>query len=106
MSSELGSPHPWERIALELRACKQSQREAWGDVDNATLGRYLAGEASGDELAEVEQALQALPELRKLTEIVRDVLDDVGPVLDEEPARVETAAAAVLLPFVPTKARP
>jgi hypothetical protein len=101
MSSDLGEPQPWERIALELRACRESQREAWGEVDNATLGRYLAGEASSAEQAEVEQALQELPELRKLTEIVRDVLADVAPALDEEEPIPVEKAAAVVLPFAP-----
>jgi hypothetical protein len=102
MSSEMGHDHPWDRIAHELRACKESQRQSWGDVDNATLGRYLAGEASADEQAEVELALQALPELRKLTEIVRDVLDDVAPAPSDEPVPVEAAASApVVLPFAP-----
>jgi hypothetical protein len=100
MSSELDPTQSWERIALELRACKESQRQAWGDVDNATLGRYLAGEASQNEQAEVEQALQDLPELRKLTDIVRDVLSDVVPAFDEELAPVEAASAApAVLPF-------
>ncbi len=65
---------PWDCVARELRARKESQRRAWGDVDDATLGRYLAGEVSGDERASVEQALAELPELRKLTDLVRDVL--------------------------------
>src|SRR5438105_3929685 len=85
MSSNLG-PDGWERVASELRACKESQRRAWGDIDNATLGRYLAGEASGDERARVEHALEELPELRRLTDLVRDVLGDLEPVaLDAAP---------------------
>jgi hypothetical protein len=86
MSSELGSG-PWERVALELRACKETQQKAWGDIDNATLGRYLAGDASAQERATVEQALDELPELRKLTDLVRDVLDDLEPVAAEPPGR-------------------
>src|SRR5262245_65986706 len=88
MSSDMGSGLPteglpnetWDRVASELRACKEAQQRAWGDIDSADLGRYLAGEAAGEELTRIEQALEDLPELRKLTDLVRDVLIDLEPV--------------------------
>src|SRR5689334_21186455 len=93
MSSELGPaaggglPDGWERVANELRACKESQRRAWGDIDDVTIGRYLAGEASAGEQARVESAREELPELRKLTDLLRDVLGELEPVrLGAEPA--------------------
>jgi hypothetical protein len=70
----------WERLANELRACKESQRRTWGDLDDATLGRYLAGEASGEETARVECEMHDRPELRKLTDLVRDVLGELDPI--------------------------
>lgn len=76
MSSDPNVGGSWERVAAELRACREAQRRAWGDIDNATLGRFLAGEVSPQEQQHVEQALESLPELRKLTELVRDVLGE------------------------------
>jgi hypothetical protein len=87
----------WDRVARELRACKETQQKAWGDVDSCTLGRYLAGEVSSHERAEVEQALQDLPELRKLTDLVRDVLNDLKPVAISAPA-----PSVLPLPQVPS----
>src|SRR5262249_50427629 len=76
MASEHEPGVPWEFVASELRACREAQQQAWGDVDNATLGRYLAGEASPEERRQVERALAELPQLRELTDLVRDVLRD------------------------------
>jgi hypothetical protein len=79
MAIEFDPSEQWDRVAAELRAYKQTQEQAWGEIDNATLGRYLAGDLSSDERQQIEQALTQLPELRKLTDIVRDVLDDFDP---------------------------
>ena len=62
MATEFDPTEQWDRVASELRAYKQTQQQAWGDIDNATLGRYLAGDLSGEERAQVEQALTQLPE--------------------------------------------
>lgn len=77
-----GFDDSWERVADELRACKESQRRAWGDIDATTLGRYLAGDVRGEELSQIEQSLCELPELRKLTDLVRDVLQEVAPLVE------------------------
>lgn len=87
MSSEQGTVRsssatvcdPWDRVACELRACKETQARAWGDIDDATLGRYLAGEMTAAELADLESSLDSLPELRQLTSLVREVLGDPRP---------------------------
>ena len=76
-------PDSWERIAGELRACKESQKQSWGDLDSSTLGRYLAGEVADDELGLIERELADHPELRQLTDLVRDVLGDLGPITSE-----------------------
>ncbi len=70
----------WDRVASQLRACREAQQEAWGDVDNATLGRYLAGDVTPQERRRIETELQHRPELRKLTDLVSDVLRDCEPV--------------------------
>jgi hypothetical protein len=84
MANDLDAGASWERVAAELRACREAQQRAWGNIDNATLGRYLAGELGGEERRQVEQALEALPELRRLTDLVRDVLADCGPAVAPE----------------------
>jgi hypothetical protein len=105
MASETDAGGQWERVAVELRACRDSQQRAWGDIDNATLGRYLAGEADGAEREQVERALEERPELRKLTDLVRDVLRDFEPGCEwgaehAAPAATQEAVPApAVLPF-------
>src|SRR5262245_60963673 len=100
MSSSFDQSGSWDRIAAELRACKESQRRSYGDVDNATLGRYLAGDLNPDETASLEQTLDELPELRQVTELVQDVLRDLEPI-ETVPPEVEPAEtpAPVILPL-------
>ena len=73
MSTDFGQ---WDRVASELRACREAQQEAWGDVDNAMLGRYLADDVTPQERRRIEKDLEHHPELRKLTDLVSDVLRD------------------------------
>ncbi len=93
----------WDKVAAELRAARAAQQRTWGDIDNTTLGRYLSDEASNSERAEIESALQTLPELKLLTDLVRDVLADSGPAEPATPITVAVPAAASLpapsLPF-------
>jgi hypothetical protein len=91
----------WDRVAAELRAAREAQQRAWGTIDNATLGRYLADEVSTEERARVESALVELPELRKLTDLVRDVLNEFEPAEVPPPAVPEPA----VLPWTPRPAR-
>jgi hypothetical protein len=93
MPSTFDPAGQWDRVTRELRTCKENQQKAWGDIDSTTLGRYLAGESSGEERAEVEQALAQLPDLRTLTNLVREVLTD-APSAPNEPAPIH-------LPFQP-----
>jgi len=99
MSTSFDQRGSWDRVAAELRACKESQRRAYGDVDNATLGRYLSGDMTPDETAVLEQTLDELPELRKLADLVQGVLSDLEPV-EEAPA-----AAPVILPLPAARPR-
>ncbi len=95
MASDAESESHWERVAAELRACREAQQRAWGDIDNTTLGRYLSDEVTSEERRQIEGALDELPELRKLTELVRDVLG--------EPAAVPYGPA--ILPFPQSQTR-
>ena len=74
MTPEPNAGSSWDRVAAELRACREDQQRAWGDIDNTTLGRFLAGEVTPEEQQQIENALDNLPELRKLTDLVREVL--------------------------------
>lgn len=87
MTTEFDAERSWERISAELRAQRQAQQKAWGNIDNATLGRYLAGEATPEERRRIESALEELPELRALTAVVRDVLGEVAPAVGPIPPR-------------------
>src|SRR5438128_1851154 len=79
MPTEHPDPVHWEKVAVELRAARVAQQRTWGDIDNTTLGRYLADETTSSERAAVETALETLPELKLLTDLVRDVLADSSP---------------------------
>ena len=94
MSSDHGADEHWERVASELQAQRQAQQQAWGDVDNATLGRYLADDVTPEERRRIETALNERPELRKLTDLVSDVLRDCEPA-----STTETTARPAVLPF-------
>jgi hypothetical protein len=91
----------WDRVAAELRACREAQQRAWGDLDNATLGRYLAGEVTSDERRRVESALGELPELRKLMNLVGDVLNEFEPTA--APAPVVPEPMVLSLPARPKR---
>ena len=84
-SPDSPSPDSWERVASTLRACKEAQKQTWGDLDSSTLGRYLAGEVADDELGVIERELADHPELRQLTDIIRDVLGDLAAVAEPSP---------------------
>src|SRR5437868_2141154 len=94
MATEFDPNEQWDRVASELRAYKETQQQAWGDIDNAMLGRYLTGDVTSEERRQIEQALTQLPELRKLTDIVRDVLDEFDPA-----APVPQSQAPATIPF-------
>ena len=61
------------------------------------VGRYLADEVDDAERQQIEGALVELPELRKLTDLVLDVLRDFEPLTDS------TVAAVRLWRFAPAR---
>lgn len=79
MSSDSNSSAHWDVLAAELRAYRDQQKQTWGELDHALIGRYLAGEVSTEERTQVEAALEQHPELRMLTEVVSDVLVSIEP---------------------------
>ncbi len=87
----------WAHAAADLGAHREAQRQAWGDIDNATLGRYLAGEATSAERAHVESALEKHPEFRTLMDLVAEALrgdSDPGSIPVPAPAPARTGVFA------------
>src|SRR5262245_48662867 len=74
MTAELSPRERWERAAGELRAFRDLQRQTWGEIDNAILGRYLAGEVTAVERELVEATLQRHPDLRELLALIGEAL--------------------------------
>jgi tetratricopeptide (TPR) repeat protein len=97
MTNEPNSSSGWNRVASELRAYRELQRKAWGDTDNALLGRYLADEVDPHERQKVEAALDEHPELRQLTDLVREVLGECEANPAAQPEEPD------VLPFAPPK---
>ena len=105
MTTEVDDGSQWERVAAELRACREAQRRAWGDLDNTTLGRYLAGDLDAEERRQIESALETLPELRKLTDLVRDVLSETDDIATE-PQTTPYGPAVLSFPPPPASIAP
>jgi hypothetical protein len=74
MAGPAESREDWERLAVELRAYGQAQRQAWGDLDDIQLARYLAGGCTPPERAAVEEAMRDLPDVREVIDLLRSVL--------------------------------
>jgi tetratricopeptide (TPR) repeat protein len=104
MTSAFETDTNWDRISAELRAQRTAQHQAWGDIDNTTLGRYLADEVSQEERTQIEQAIDELPELRKLTDLVRDVLSDFQPL--PVPVNPVSLPQPLPMPYVQTQPLP
>ena len=86
MSQERANPAQWDVFTAELRSYREQQKQTWGDLDNALIGRYLAGEVTDEERRTVETACKNHPELRKLTDLVLDVLNELPASSSEPPA--------------------
>jgi DNA-directed RNA polymerase specialized sigma24 family protein len=82
MSKQSGSPQQWERVAAELQAYRDAQREVWGDLDDIQVARYLTGVCSPQERAAVEHVMQSRSDVRDVIDVLRAV----------EPARRTDAA--------------
>jgi predicted component of type VI protein secretion system len=77
----------WERVAIELRAHRDRERRAWAGLDDATVGRCLAGEASPAQLQRLENALAQHPEARDVLDLVRGLLAEEGATAVEAAPR-------------------
>jgi tRNA A-37 threonylcarbamoyl transferase component Bud32 len=68
----------WAQAAAALRAYRETQRARWGDVDEATLARFVAGSVTEEEREGVLRAMLMHPALRACIETVRNVLSAVS----------------------------
>jgi tetratricopeptide (TPR) repeat protein len=110
------NPHEeWQRVAAELRAYREHQQQTWGEVDNATLGLYLAGQASPEDQRRVEAAVAEYPELGKLLNLVDEVLKEgtaaevnteARPEVIDQPATLPLSSAASRAPAMSNRALP
>jgi DNA-directed RNA polymerase specialized sigma24 family protein len=85
----------WQRVAAELSAHRAWQRQTWGDLDDTTLGRYLAGEATPEECGRVEAAAGGHPTLRELLSVVREVLGESEEPAPEEALRLRAPQGSI-----------
>jgi len=67
----------WERLAMDLRDYRDTQKKAWGEIDEDTLSRYLANDVTEDERVRVEMAQVQHPDLKVLIELIKEM----GPAM-------------------------
>jgi hypothetical protein len=89
--SEGDSDAEWARIKSELVAYRDQRRQAWGNLDDITLARYLAGEATAAEAEQVRRAMDEHPKVRECVAIVREVAEE-SVSADAEPVSTQSAA--------------
>jgi serine/threonine protein kinase len=75
LSAETAGIEQLHRVAREVLAERDQQREAWGTVDDNILAKYLDGSCSANERALVEEAMRLHPDLREALNVARDALD-------------------------------
>ena len=68
--SESDPEEAWQSVAAELRAHRDAQKAAWGDIDEAIIARFVAGECSTVESLLVKSQMLRHPELREAMEHV------------------------------------
>lgn len=68
----------WATLASELHAQRLAQHAVWGELDELLLARYLAGECTAEEIAQVEQSRAGYPRLADCLTMVRDLLNDAN----------------------------
>jgi DNA-directed RNA polymerase specialized sigma24 family protein len=67
----------WDRVASDLRAYRERQRQAWGDLDDTMIARYLGGEVTEEERERIERAMREFPNVGECVEIVGEILGAV-----------------------------
>lgn len=65
----------WEECKRALQAYQQEQKAAWGNVDEATVARFLAGECTEQERQIVEREMASHPKLAECIRFIRKVMN-------------------------------
>src|SRR5262245_13627082 len=73
----------WSWIAAELKSYRDAQRQAWGDLDDVTMARYLAGEATEEERSRVEEAMARFPGVCECLTLLKSLSEE-----EDDPATV------------------
>lgn len=77
----------WNQLAAELQAYQANLDEAWGDLDDVTIAKYLSGTASREEIDAVKKGIQEKPAIRELIDVVSEVFAAVDqPEWKPQPA--------------------
>jgi hypothetical protein len=75
-----GSDAHWCRIHADLVAHRNQRLKDWGDLDDLTLARYLAGSATEAEAERVRRSIEAHNKVRECAAIVRELdIDSTVP---------------------------
>lgn len=78
--TEYSSERSWERYVAELKQFRDEQERAWGDIDDVTLTRFLCGESTVQEAAEIKRLMADRPAVRETVEIMQELLGQDGLV--------------------------
>jgi hypothetical protein len=65
----------WTRIAANLRAYREAQRRAWGEIKESMIARYLGGMSTEGECQRIEQAMRQFPHVRECVETIKEVMN-------------------------------
>ncbi len=76
--SESDARERWDEFAATWLRYREDQQQSWGDVDDLTLARYLAGTTSETEDRRIEAEMAAHPVLKEAVEFMR-ALPGIAP---------------------------
>lgn len=64
----------WSQLRADLETYRDEQADTWGDIDELTMARYLAGELSDPEQLQIEDALKHYEALRESVELSQEFM--------------------------------
>src|SRR5262249_15647992 len=86
MAPERSASAQWDVLTAELWAYREQQKQTWGELDNALLGSYLAGEVTAGGRRAVQALSQDPPEPRNPPLLALVPLNEFAPPSPEPPA--------------------
>ena len=76
----------WSRIAAELRAVQEDQKDLFAGLSDELLDRYLSGKATKSDKEQVQKAVEGDPELREALDALTWALSEPTDLPGEIPA--------------------